>query len=97
MLTGSANRDERRYPDPDVFDIGCEPKRHVAFGEGIHHCIGAPLARLEGEVVLEAVLTEMPDYALVGTPTRLPNNIVRGYVSLPARTNVAEVREPVPR
>ena len=43
------------------FDISREPKRHLAFGEGIHHCIGAPLARLEGQVVLESVLAEMPD------------------------------------
>ena len=84
LLTGSANRDERRFPDPDVFDIRREPRRHLAFGEGIHHCIGAPLARLEGQVVLETILREMPEYTLVGRPTRLPNNIVRGYVSLPA-------------
>jgi cytochrome P450 len=85
LLTGSANRDERRFSQPDLFDISREPKRHLAFGEGIHHCIGAPLARLEGQVVLESVLAEMPDYRLVGSPTRLPNNIVRGYVSMPAR------------
>jgi cytochrome P450 len=87
LLTGSANRDERRFPDPDRFDISREPKRHLAFGEGIHHCIGAPLARLEGQIVIETILAEMPDYSLIGTPTRLPNNIVRGYTSLPARTS----------
>ena len=96
LLTGSANRDERRFADPDVFDISREPKRHLAFGEGIHHCIGAPLARLEGQIVLETVLAEIPDYQLVGTPTRLPSNIVRGYVSLPARTRAAHSGSPHP-
>jgi cytochrome P450 len=87
LLTGSANRDGSRFEQPDVFDVQREPKRHMAFGEGIHHCIGAPLARLEGEVVIETVLAEMPDYRLVGHPIRLPNHIVRGYLSLPATTS----------
>jgi cytochrome P450 len=86
VLTGSANRDERRFEEPDAFDVRREPKRHMAFGEGIHHCIGAPLARLEGEVVIETVLAELPEYRLVGEPIRLPNHIVRGYLSLPAAT-----------
>jgi cytochrome P450 len=96
MLTGSANRDERRFPEPDDFDVRREPRRHMAFGEGIHHCIGAPLARLEGQVVLETVLSEISDYELVGAPQLLPNNIVRGYLSLPARTNTAALIAPCP-
>jgi cytochrome P450 len=96
MLTGSANRDERRFPEPDDFDVRREPRRHMAFGEGIHHCIGAPLARLEGQVVLETVLSEISDYELVGAPQLLPNNIVRGYLSLPARTNAAALIAPCP-
>ena len=49
----AANRDERRFPNPDELDIHREQKRHLGFGEGIHHCIGAPVARLEGRIVFE--------------------------------------------
>jgi cytochrome P450 len=87
LLYGSANRDERRFDRPDELDVRREPSRNLAFGEGIHHCLGAPLARLEGQVVLETVLREMPDYQLAGSPTRLPSHILRGYVSVPAMTS----------
>jgi cytochrome P450 len=84
LLYGAANRDERRWRDADAFDIHREPKRHMAFGEGIHFCLGAPLARLEARIVVEELLRIIPDYELVGTPERMRHMVGdRGFRRLP--------------
>ena len=83
LIWASANRDERRWPDPDRLDIARAPERHVAFGEGIHHCIGAPLARLEARIVLEEVLARIPAYTVSGPITRITTPTDRALESLP--------------
>lgn len=83
VLYGAANRDQRRFDRPDSFDIRRDPRRNVAFGEGVHHCIGAPLARLEAQVLLESVLTRVPDYSLSEGATRFESHMMRGFRRLP--------------
>ncbi len=83
LIWASANRDERRWADPDRLDITRAPDRHVAFGEGIHHCIGAPLARLEARIAFEELLRRIPDYAVIGPITRIQTATDRGLASLP--------------
>jgi cytochrome P450 len=82
LIFGAANRDERRWEHADRFDIGRAPMRNLAFGEGIHHCLGGPLARLEGRVVLEEVTRNMPDFVLDGRPQRSSTYTTRGFDSL---------------
>jgi cytochrome P450 len=84
---GSANRDERRFPEPDRFDIERTPNPHIAFGNGIHFCLGAPLARLEARVALAAILERLPDLARVDDAPLAPveGMIVHGVKSLPLR------------
>jgi cytochrome P450 len=87
LLTGAADRDERAFPDPDRFDIHRRIDHHVAFGYGIHFCLGAALARMEGRVALEETLARFPEW-IVDHPAvvRLHTSTVRGYKSVPVRT-----------
>jgi cytochrome P450 len=86
LLTGSAGRDEREYPDADRFDVHREFNQHVSFGFGIHFCLGAALARLEGRVGLEEVLRRHPAWEVDDDrAVRLHTSTVRGWSSVPVR------------
>ena len=84
----SANRDPAQFPDPDRLDLGRDTSGHVAFGHGIHHCLGAPLARMEAEVALGALLARFPRISLAIPPSELrwrPVSLMNGLESLPVR------------
>ncbi|GGT21407.1 cytochrome P450 family protein [Streptomyces chromofuscus] len=82
----AADHDEARYRDPHRFDIRRDPRPHLAFGHGIHYCLGAPLARLEARIALRTLLERAPDLALEGPPgPYLPGMLMRGMRSLPMR------------
>ena len=84
LLTGSAGRDERKYPEAERFDIRRRFDTHVSFGFGIHFCLGASLARLEGRIALEETLKRFPEWSFVeDDAVRLHTSTVRGYSSVP--------------
>jgi cytochrome P450 len=85
LVYAAANRDPARYEDPDRFDVGRSAQRHLGFGEGIHHCLGAPLARLELRVVLEEMLRRMGDWELAGDVERIFTPGERIVSRLPVR------------
>ena len=88
VLLGSANRDERRFPEPDRFDVMRDTRGHVAFGFGAHFCLGASLARLEAKAALEALVPELPRLARV-RPERefLDSYLIRGRARLDLRAS----------
>jgi cytochrome P450 len=82
----SANRDAEKFPDPERFDIRRGSRDHMAFGFGVHACLGAALARLETRVVFEEILSSMPDYEIQESGLRRVHNPnVRGFTHLPVR------------
>jgi cytochrome P450 len=86
LLFGSANRDDHAFPDADRFDINRRPERQVAFGRGIHFCLGASLARLEARIALQALLARHRDWDVdLDSAVRLRSGPIRGYVSLPVQ------------
>ncbi len=86
VLLAAANRDPAQFPDPDSFDIRREPNEHVAFGDGIHYCIGAPLARLEAAIAFGSMLRRFPRLSLTAPedePSYKGSLFVRGLAALP--------------
>ena len=85
LLIGSANRDPDVFDDPDTLDVRRNARRHIAFGRGIHHCLGAPLARIEGEILFRKLLERYPDVRLAAKPRFRRQIVLRGVESLPVR------------
>ncbi len=84
LLNGSANHDERKFADGDNFDVRREVKGHISFGFGIHFCLGAALARLEGRIALDEVLQRFPDWTADMSRAKLsPTSTVRGWETMP--------------
>jgi cytochrome P450 len=85
LLQGSANRDPRQFENPDVVDVHRPRQRHFAFGEGVHFCIGAPLARLWATTAISELLRHAPEYELDGRAVRTATSMGYGMESMPAR------------
>jgi cytochrome P450 len=84
MLNGAANHDHRAFPpDGDVFDIHRKIGHHLTFGYGVHFCLGAALARLEGRVALDEILNRFPDWEVERDKAELDASAVRGWKTLP--------------
>jgi cytochrome P450 PksS len=94
-MVGSANRDERQFANPDQLDLGRTPNPHLAFGQGAHYCLGAPLARMEGQIAFSTLIKRMPDFHLAVPPEALPwrrSLFLRGIDHLPISVPRAAAR-----
>jgi cytochrome P450 len=84
LMLGAANRDPAQFPDPDRFDIARQNNRHLAFGQGLHYCVGAALGRLEGQVAIQSTLHRFPRLRLVNArPEWFENSVLRGLKRMP--------------
>jgi cytochrome P450 len=89
MFLGAANRDPRRWTNPDAFDLTRNPSGHVGFGMGIHQCAGQHVARLEAEALLTALAARVERFEIAGPTRRHHNNTLRAWESLPVRVHLA--------
>jgi cytochrome P450 len=83
LCIGAGNRDPQQFADPEVFDVGRAPNRHLAFATGAHQCAGMALARLEGAIAISRFLARFPHYALDGAPIRGGRARFRGFLKVP--------------
>ncbi|MCI0440322.1 MAG: cytochrome P450, partial [Chloroflexi bacterium] len=88
---GAANRDADAFLDADSLDLGRKAKSHMSFGRGIHHCLGAPLARVEGQIAFRKLLERFSDIQLDETPQYRDQIVLRGLSSLRVRVQRASV------
>ena len=91
LFLAAANRDPRRWTQPDRFDIQRKTLGHVGFGNGIHGRVGQAVARLEGEIVLTALARRVESIELAGEPRPLLNNTLRGWSSMPVSVRRVQV------
>ncbi|MGM1062222.1 cytochrome P450 [Saccharothrix sp. Mg75] len=89
LSLGAANRDPRRWADPDAFDLSRDPSGHVGFGTGLHQCVGQHVARLEAEALLTALAARVERLEVAGPTRRHHNNTLRAWDSLPVRVHPA--------
>jgi cytochrome P450 len=89
LILGAANRDPAVFAEPHRLDVTRDARRHVAFGGGIHHCLGAALARMEGEIAFQALVDHFARIELNGTPVRRPTFTLRGLEALPVALTAA--------
>ena len=87
LIWGSANHDDRVYPDPEQFDVTRDGLKHLVFGHGVHYCLGANLARLEARVAFEEWYARFPDCELAGAPRWITSIWARAYGEVPIRLN----------
>ncbi len=94
MVFASANRDPRVFDRADELVLTRDGERNLAFGEGIHFCLGMPLARLEAKVGITTLITKAPEFTLAAPATRYPSHVIRGYESIPVRFGSAPTLTP---